>query len=389
MVVSFYLGCRWLGWLALVSLAGATAAVVGLMAASEARAMAPPRPFENRGLAIVNKGVLRFDEGALFLEASGSVITPLGATGSFQAEFSASPTATAALIEGERPGTEPHFVVSVLPRALSAIGQPPRLSGGGCTWWEPSRPYVVVEDDLVAAGECQQATEHPVREPLFVRNLHGGRWRVLRWFLGASVPELAAEGSLLAAGVARVGQQMTVSILNVPTGGTQASFETPVGQLAFASPQRLVLEIPISSASQSGRPTVSLRLYTSRGNYLADLGSMTEPLISDMHIAAYENGTLSVTSVAGGASRSVVGFNPPARALESFALRWPDLVVSETTSTPLLPSEVGCWSGSYGRPSKPFLATFDLARAEPLDAPPATVHVEPATPLTDCGPAPP
>ena len=283
-------------------------------------------------------------------------------------------------------------MASVLPRRLSAIAQPPRLNGSGCTWWEPSEPYVVVDDDLVATGACQEIKERPAREPLFIRNLRGGRWKVLRWLTGTSAPQFATEGPLLAIGAQSVDERMTISILDLATGATQPSFHTPLGQLAFASPQRLVLEIPErATATQPSERSqaVSLRLYSRRGNYLADLGPMTEPLISDMHIVTHEEGTLSLRSIAGGPSRSIVGFNPPARELDAFAFRWPDLVVSETTSTPLLPSEVRCWSGSYAPSSEPFLATFDLARVEPFDAPPVTVHVEPAAPLTHCGPAPP
>ena len=150
----------------------------GLVTASEGLAVPPPPPFINRGLAIVdNGGVLRFDEGALLLEGPHSVTTRLGASSSFEADFSSSMSATAAWIEPSKLGEEPHFVASVLPQRLSAIAQPQPLSGGGCTWWEPSRDFVVVEDELVADGECQEVTEHPDREPLFIRNLRGGRWR--------------------------------------------------------------------------------------------------------------------------------------------------------------------------------------------------------------------
>ncbi len=394
MIVSSYLGSHWLRWLAIVSCALTAALTVGLMAVSESLALPPPRPFENKSLAIVNGGVLWFDEGALLLEGPHSRIRRLGASNSLRDDFSSSVTATAALVENVERSEEPQFVASVLPRRLSVIAQPQRLSGGGCTWWEPSRPFVVVKDELVAAGECQEIKEHPEREPLYIRNLRGGRWKVLRWLAGASGPELAAEGPLLAVGAQRSDRRMTVSILDLSTGAMQASFGTPLGRLAFASPRRLVLETsdPVISTrpQRLGRSqVVKLRLYSSHGNYLANLGAMTEPLISGMHIVTYENGTLSVRSVAGGAPRPIVGFDPPARGLESFAFRWPDLVVSETTSTPLLPSEVRCYSGSYGSSSEPFLATFDLARVEPFDAPPTIVHVEPAVPLTNCGPAPP
>lgn len=285
-----------------------------------------------------------------------SGVRQLGQSNWFEDDFSSSATATAALTFSAR-GPEAHFVASVFPRRLSVIAQPPPLSG-------------------------------------FVRDLRKGRWRVLRWLSSPSAPEFAAEGPLLALGVPGVDKRMTVSILNLSNTAKHASFKTHVGRLSFASRQRLVVETPSGvtspgSSQLSGSQVVSLRLYSSRGNYLGNLGSMTEPLISGTHIVTYENGTLSVRRFAGGAPRPVIGFNPPARSLGSFAFRWPDLVVSESTSTPLLPSEVGCWSGSYGPSSPPFLRTFDLARARPFDAPPPTVHVEPAVPPTNCGPAPP
>jgi hypothetical protein len=380
MVVSSCLGRCWLRWLAVVSCVLTAMLPVGLMAASEGLAQGGgPPPFKNRGLAIVNGGVLWFDEGTLLLEGPHLGVRRLWASSLFEDEFSSSATAVAL-------GTQ---LASVLPRRLSAIAQPPRLSGRGCTWWEPSENFVVVEDELVAAGECQEVTEHPRAKPLYIRNLRGGRWKVLRWLAGASGTALAAEGALLAIGAQRSDRRMTVSILDLSTGATQASFDTPVGRMAFASPRRLVVEIPDRVATNEGRRRVSLRLYSTRRNYLANLGAVTEPLISGLHIVAYENGTLSVRSVAGGPPRPVVGFNRSTRGLKAFALRWPKLVVSETTSKPLLPSEVRCYSGSYGPSSKPFLATFDLARVEPFDAPPVIVNVEPTVPLTKCGPAPP
>ena len=195
----------------------------------------------------------------------------------------------------------------------------------------------------------------------------------MRWLAGVTALAFAGEGDLLAVGARSSDRRMTVSILNLSTGATQARFETPFGGLAFASSRRLVLEIPDRVASTEerlqplqpvspGLQPVSVRLYSTRGSYLANLGAAIQPLISHMHIVAYENSTLSVRSAAGGPSRPVVGFNPPARTLEAFAFRWPDLVVSETTSKPLFPSEMHCWSGSYGPSSEPFFAPFDLAR---------------------------
>jgi hypothetical protein len=379
MAVSPQAGGRRLRCPLIVSCVVTVMLTVGLAVASESRAVAPPPPsrFQNRGLAIVNGGVLWSDEGTLFLEGARWGIRPLGA--SEEDSWSASASAVA-LGSGS---------ASVLPRRLSALPQPPRLSGGGCTWWEPAG-VSVVQDDLIAGGECQEVTEHPVREPLYIRDLRGGRWKVLRWFARGSLTTLAAEGPLLAIGAQHPDRRMTVSILDLDTGEVQASFEIPVGSLVFASPQRLVLEISDGEAER--RPRVSLHLFSTNGQHLGNLGVATEPLISGTHILAYENGTIYVRSFIGGARRPVVGFNAPARNLQAFAFRWPELVVSETTSEPLLPSEMSCWGSSYGPPSKPFLATFDLARSKPFDAPPAPVKVESARRLSclrEEGPVPP
>ncbi len=97
---------------------------------------------------------------------------------------------------------------------------------------------------------------------------------------------------------------------------------------------------------------------------------------------------LGIRCVCLGGGRFGIGFNQ-GRELITLAFRWPALVVVETTSAPLLPSEVHCWSGEFGPASKPFLGIFDLARSEPFVPAPALVHVPPSKPLTNCGPAPP
>lgn len=67
LVVTSYAGSRWLRWLAIVSCV-MTGFTVGLVAASESLARVPSRPFENKGLAIVNGGVLQARDGELLLE---------------------------------------------------------------------------------------------------------------------------------------------------------------------------------------------------------------------------------------------------------------------------------------------------------------------------------
>jgi hypothetical protein len=208
---------------------------------------------------------------------------------------------------------------------------------------------------------------------------------VLRWLAGDTEPPvLTAEGNLVAVGVQLSNAEMEVSILDVRNGRTEARFDLPYGHLAFASRDRLVLSAPVLPVGYR------LALYSTRGQRIAELGSAQEPpLVSGMHLVTDEGQTVSVRSVAGGAAKAVIGFNSPVRSLVSLAFRWPALVVVETTSAPLLPSEVHCWSSGYGPASVPFLGLFDLARDQPFVPAPALINVEPSKPLEHCGSAPP
>jgi hypothetical protein len=384
------------------SVCAVLASAASLASVGDAFAVPPiaPRP-PQQTVAVVRRGVVWFDEGPVFLKGftSGSVrLGAINAPDERLSHMTSSATAVAALREEENAG----FVGGVPPSPLVPIAQPKLVSGGGCKGWQPGtesvRDFVVAGDNLVAAGECHWDAVS-VREPLFVKSLRGGRWRVLRWLAGDSEPVLAAEGNLVAVGVQFSSTSMEVSILDVRNGHTKARLDLPDGYLAFASRDRLVLSVPVRPYDHEillpGGPSFGdyhLALYSTRGRHLAELGSAQEPpLVSGMHLVTDEEGgqTVSVRSLTGGAPRAVIGFNSPARSLLALAFRWPALVVVETTSTPLLPSEVLCWSGDYGPASKPFLGIFDLARSEPSVPAPALVHVEPSKPLTDCGPAPP
>ena len=255
---------------------------------------------------------------------------------------------------------------------------------------------MVVEDDLVAAGSCNWH-EHYLRQPLFFKSLRGGPWRVLRWLPGEVEPELAAEGDLLAVGVPFSSARMEVSIFDIRDARPWARFDLPDGYLDFASRDRLVLSAPAPSAPDevdfplwewSG--PFQLASYSTHGRLLAGLGTAQQPpLVSGMHLVTVDQETVSVRNVTGGPARAVIGFNAPARALDAVAFRWPALVVVETTSDPLPPSQIHCWSGDYGPPSEAFLGVLDLARAAPFVAPPPSAHVEPSEPLTGCGSPPP
>jgi hypothetical protein len=101
---------------------------------------------------------------------------------------------------------------------------------------------VVVQNHVVIspAGACGSTTGS-TPEPLFIRGLAGGAWHVLRWLPGTEPPILAADGDLLAIGVQRSLTAMDVTILDVRTGSTSASFRLSDGYLAFAGAGRLVL----------------------------------------------------------------------------------------------------------------------------------------------------
>lgn len=289
------------------------------------------------------------------------------------------------------------------------------MSGGGCRDWQPAAEspgdFVVAADDLVTSGRgaCPPGAS-ATRQPLFVRNLRGGHWHVLRWLTGGAPPILAAEGKKLAVGVQYTPGSMRVLVIDIRDRRTDSHFATPDGYLAFAGSNRLVLSAPHESDGQAVALTPHMRLgngtyggsggpfrlslYSIKGRRIAQLGASQEPpLVSRMHFITVEGDhgeeVISVHNIAGGASRSVIAFNAPARALVTLAFRWPRLVTVETTSAPLLPSEVHCWTGSYGPASQPFLETYDLARDEPVIPAPALVSTQPSEPLAKCGPVPP
>ncbi len=178
-----------------------------------------------------------------------------------------------------------------------------------------------------------------------------------------------------------------------------ARFDTPDAYLAFASPHRLLLSVPLPIPPENEKPLLPLEgkvqpdrkrirrppygveLYSLRGRRLALLGEAAEvPLVSDMHILTKEpaeNGeALAVRSVRGGTSRHLIAFNE-ARSLQQIAFRWPAVAIVETTSAPRSQTEVTCEHREYHEPSAPFLAIFDLERNEPFEPAPPVAHLAP------------
>ena len=348
-----------------------------------------------------------FDDGTIFFKGfrAGSVrLGPIKKNEIGPRAPLASSASAVAATAGEGAGVGA-FLGGVPPSPLAAIAPPKLMGGGGCKGWLPGGDFVVAGDDLVAAGECQW-DDYSVRQPLYIRSLRGGRWRVLRWLAVDSLPTgnglysnvppvLAADGDLVAVGVQFSSARMGVSILDVRDGRTAARFNLPDGHMAFASRDRLVLSVPVLPSPEdhefplSSADLYRLALYSTRGHHIAELGAAKEPpLVSGMHLVTDEEGTVSVRSVAGGAPEPVASFNE-AREQLALAFRWPALVVVEATNTALLPSEVRCWGGDYRRAGPPFLAVFDLARPQPFVLAPALVQVVANPPLTNCGPPPP
>jgi hypothetical protein len=396
----------------LVAYAAAT-----LTGAGYAYAQPPERP-PDQAVAILRTGVVWSDDGLITLRGFGSGVTPLG-TLSEGERWQVAASATAVALGGDastaahgREEVSAKFVGGVPPAPLRAIPEPRPVSGGGCSDWRPAAPYyaefVVVDDELVASGRgsCPSGV-NPVRRPLFVRNLRGGRWRVLRWLEGNSPPMLAAEGGRLAAGVQFSSATMEVVLINVRDDRTRARFDVPDGYLAFAAPNRILLAAPseahfplgpkarVGSGADGGIGAYAgpfqLALYSTNGRRIAQLGSSPEvPLVSAMHIISeeeeHQHTVISLRGVLGGKSVPVVGYSEPERSLITLAFRWPALATVETTTRALAPPEITCESGRYAPPSPPFVTIFDLAKPEPFLAPPTGSSAGPGISLADCPP---
>jgi hypothetical protein len=380
-------------------------------------AYAPLQPLQPRQeVAVLGNGVVWVDEQRVRFQGFWSGSAMLGRIEGSNSTLASSDNAVAVLGDGPREG----FAAAVPPGRLAPIEQIDEgVRGGECSSWVPmtataSQPneFAVAGDELVDRGECQGEPgeqEAATRQPLFVRSVHGGKWRVLRWLNGHYPPILATEGSVLAVGVQLSRANMRVTILDLVTGHLVARFDAPDGFLSFASSHRLVLSVPLplQAEPRTGLPPAlaiatpaprvrrlapyRIELYSLGGRRLADLGTAAQPpLVSHMHVVAYESvegrSVLTVRSLLGKESRRLIGFNEPARRLLGLAFRWPAVAAVETTSAPLSQSEVTCQSGEYHPPSKPFLAIFDVARSEPYVPPPPTAHLAP--PPGNCPPLP-
>ena len=377
----------------------AFASLVALLACSpSALAFAAAPTGASEELAVLGRGVVWIHQGQVRFEGFPSGSVSLGSAPGFNTTLASSSSAVA-LNRGSN-----SLDASIPPSPLERIeGLYEGVSGSGCSSWLPALSpddFAVVGDEIVSDGECLGETASGASEqqtatgqPLFIRRLHGGTWRVLWWLRGDGLPVLVAEGSRLAIGVQVPHAEMRVTVLDLATRKLKARFDLPSGHLSFASSTRVVLSVPLCREARPITPLVvdtppaprvecgyayRIALYSMRGRKLADLGVAPEPpLVSHMHFLAEESlaggQVLALRSVLGGASQPLIGLNP-ARSLVSAAFRWPAVAVVEWTRNPLSQSEVTCQSGQYhlGQPS---LRVFDLARTEPFVPPPPTAHL--------------
>jgi hypothetical protein len=373
---------------------------IGLALVCSPSALAAPRTVAPEELTVLGSGVVWIDQGRVLFEGFSSGQVSLGGAPEDGSVLASSSSAVALIgaTNGLRGGIPPNRL-----EQIEGFYGSEGVQGGGCSSWVPaiessSNDLAVIDDEVISAGECQGETAGGASEqqtatgqPLFIRSLHGGTWRVLRWLTGHELPILATEGSLLAIGVG-VHAGMQVSVLDLATRDLTARFDLPNGYLSFASSSRVVLSVPLCREEEAPllgvkiarAPRVKcgyayrLAMYSLRGRKLANLGVAPEPpLVSHMHFLTEESvaggQVLAVRSVLGGAGRPLIGLNP-ARSLVSAAFRWPAIAVVEWTRDPLSQSEVTCQGGEYqlGHAS---LRIFDLARTEPFVPPPPAAHL--------------
>ncbi|HEY4428268.1 MAG TPA: hypothetical protein VGN08_08710 [Solirubrobacteraceae bacterium] len=356
-------------------------------------------------VTVLRNGVVWVDEGRVLFQGFWSGTASLGAVEPFSSTLASSDTSVAVTRGGGRQG----FAAGAPPRRLAPVEQIYEgVRHGDCSSWVPLIGYpsdfAVARDQLVDGSECQGeigGQEATTSEPLFVRNIRGGAWHILRWLDSEGPPILATEGNLLAIGVQLSSTRMRVTILDVATAKVAARFDAPDGYLSFASPHRLVLSVQLpvagflpAAGAATRVPPLRRQLYRSElysvhGRRLADLGTTPElPLVSNMHRLVWEivegRSVLAVRNLLAGPSRRLIGFSEPARSLRGLAFRWPAVAVVETTSAPLAQSEVTCHSGEYHHPSPPFLAIFELERSEPFVPAPPPAHL--ALPAGNCPP---
>ncbi|MHB8532254.1 MAG: hypothetical protein ACYDC2_05995 [Solirubrobacteraceae bacterium] len=395
----------------------ACAAVLAVIAilggAAVAVAIPPPRPLQ-QAVTIVKAGVVWYDDGVVRLidHAGRRRVLASWSESASEGPPQISSSGTAVALEA---GDRLRGGLPPAPLSLLAAGRP--VGQGRLRCWRPQLhgivDFAVAADQLVIAAEQLCRSPGSSAQPLFAKNLRGGRWRVIRWLTTSAPPILAADGDLLAIGVQRsLSSLMDVRVLDVASASTRWRLRLPEGYLAFAAPDRLVVSIPTFASfplqtrvetpngtyARAGSLGGGYRVgvFDTNGRLLASLGASDEqPRISAgrritiSYSSRTESQTLSVADIPNGPSRAVVGFNA-GRALNTFAWRWPLLAVIETASAALPNGQFSCQHGTYAPPTPPTLATFDLSRASPLvPAPPVPPQPDFQQVFATCGAPPP
>jgi hypothetical protein len=290
----------------------------------------------------------------------------------------------------------------------------PRMRG--C--WKAASPgfggfFLSAADQVVLDPTWSCPNKTPMGpQPVFLRGVRGGHWRVLRLISSGAPPILAASGNLLVVGIQRSWRRMRVLLIDLRSGEMVGSFVTRDGYLTFADPERLVLIAPVRGRYASfplepqvnlgsgtyGGGTVTgsygLSWYSTAGQLLGRLGRVsTLPMISNdqmITITTAQNGieTLSLRSLGRSSSRRLIAFRDPGRSFITAAFGWPRLAIVQTTSRPLPKGQFSCGYGPYAPPSSPILHVLDVSRPARFEsAPTPPPQPDPATVLARCGPA--
>jgi hypothetical protein len=275
------------------SIAGAlVATLVALIGATASRAEPfLPRVYSGAGagVAVTAKGVVWADGYRVLYQGFSSSSNVLGGLRETEPTLSSSADAVVLSARGSARGL---FSAALPPGRFRPIPQVwvPRR-GAGCEWVPSgeaaSGGFVVAGEELVNAATCAEELtfqEQAQKQPLFARDVRGGRWHVLRWIPGRASPVLAAEGSRLAVGISSSAQRMRVLVFDLPSARPIAQFDAPAGYLGFASPERLVISalVPRGSRAASAekiRPIPRIYragLYSLGGRRLAALGTLED-----------------------------------------------------------------------------------------------------------------
>lgn len=205
----------------------------------------PAPPPRQQAVAIVRAGVVWYDNGVVRMIGHDGKRTVLARWKQPYAEeppqMSSSGVAVALAADGR-------FMGGIPPAHLSLLSSGRADSSTECPRWRPELRsignFVVAGDQLIVAAEptCGGSGSSP--QPVFAKDLRGGRWRVLRWLPGTAPPMLAADGSLVAIGVQRSPSLMNVGVVDADSGSTVAHARLPDGYLAFAGKDRLSVSVP-------------------------------------------------------------------------------------------------------------------------------------------------